>query len=167
MTQLDRQGMKSPLTLAITVVRLGGGTIEGGNSEPFNNQPENENDSSNFPKEESSTSVEVEGAGRSFENPAYSDDTHGSPAAPNAVATAVMSGPAKESVENPRYAAEMSIVTQPIDAATPVSTDTKPVSTEPDKTDNSQLQREVDMDMFDNPLYMDTTHTHNQGESTI
>ncbi|XP_051771492.1 low-density lipoprotein receptor-related protein 2 [Ctenopharyngodon idella] len=156
------------INLPISVSNFSRPSFWGGNSECFNNPPESENESSNLPKEESSTSVEVEKTGKSFENPAYSDDTEGSPAAPTAVATAVMNGPGKESVENPLYAAEVSVVTQPIDAATPVKADDRPANTEPDKADNSQLQSEVDMhDMFDNPLYTDATCIHSQGESTI
>lgn len=47
-------------------------------------------------QQESSTSIDVEGAGKSFQNPAYSaeDGTQDSPAAPMAVATTVTSGPA-------------------------------------------------------------------------
>ncbi|XP_059387967.1 low-density lipoprotein receptor-related protein 2 [Carassius carassius] len=155
------------INLPISVSNFSRPSFWGGNSECFNIPSESANDSSNIPKEESSTSVEVEGKGGSFENPAYSEDAQGSSAAPTAVAT-VMNGPAKESVENPVYAAELSFLTQPNDGATPVNADATPVNTEPDKADTSQLQNGVDMHaMFDNPLYMDAPQSHSKGESTI
>lgn len=39
----------------------------------------------------------------------------------------------QESIENPMYAAELSIVTQPSEATTPLKSDATPVNTEPDK----------------------------------
>lgn len=45
--------------------------------------------------------------------------------------------PLQESVGNPMFAAELSSVTQPNNAATPVKADATPVNTKPDKVSHS------------------------------